>query len=337
MIAYSNFVWLTPSAQQTKSSSTNLLEILRDSTEQNGNGTATTLGATVPILKEPQRRIRRPLPSFENGGVVLFHHIAKTGGHTIRRTFDRRHDGILMKRGRTRVGMIKDVIPDIKEMLGGDDTSLIRSKNKVVFVELHGWDIPGLMTRSGKIDSWRKLAAANNRSFFSFSLLREPVSAQVSHFNFFNVPPCAGKWCLEQYPNATESDFLGALHHNNQCRSFVRFPQYGPPPNRTECNDAYKWILQKMDWIGTMEEMNTVTLPLLSHMLLGNATKIGNITMHNVQQEKPNRIRASDLSDAALQVVKNATALDRELYERLPRDYVLEQPGFWISRPAVLK
>ena len=56
--------------------------------------------------------------------------------------------------------------------------------------------------------------------------------------------------------------------------------------------------------------------------------------MHNVQQEKPNRIRVSDLSDAALQVVKNATALDQELYERLPRDYVLEQPGFWISRSA---
>jgi hypothetical protein len=339
MIVYFNVVWLTPLSTPpptsilTLSSRGDLLEeALRDSTRQNKNATVRTQSTTATSEK-PQRRILRPLPSFENGGVVLFHHIAKTGGITIRKTFDRRH-GILMKRGRTRIGMIKDVIPDIKEMLGSNNTKFIRSPKKILFVELHGYDIPGLMTWSSKINSWRKLAAANNRSFFMFSLLREPISAQVSYFNFFNVPPCNGTWCLEQYHNATESDFLGALHPNNQCRSFVRFPQYGPPPNQTECNAAYDWILQNMDWIGTMEEMNTVTLPLLSHMLLGSATKIGEIKMHNVQQEKPNRIRVSDLSDAALQVVKNATALDQELYERLPRDYVLEQPGFWISRPA---
>ena len=93
-----------------------------------------------------------------------------------------------------------------------------------------------------------------------------------------------------------------------------------------------------MDWIGTMEELSTVTMRLLSHMLLGNETKIadrqsGEIQVHNVQQ-KPNRLRLGDLFEDAIRRVKAATALDQELYDRLSRDFHLEQPEFVVSRPG---
>jgi hypothetical protein len=240
-----------------------------------------------------------------------------------------------MKRSLDIIGLRGEVIPLITEILRGGARKFL-SEHKVLFLELHG-DVPGLMELNSEIQAWRQLAAAHNRSFFTFSLLREPASFHMSSFNFFNVPPCPHSWCLKQYPNATESDFLEALQPNNQCLYFVRFRRQGDsPPTLEECQAAYDWIIENMDWVGTTEAMNSVTIPLLSRMLLGHESRImdqdtGEITAHNVQT-KPNRFHQSDLSDGAIQFVENASAGDRLLYDRLSRDYILE-PGFIVSRP----
>lgn len=340
VIAFSNFVWLVflrengkkypslLSSHQMKSIPFSSAEKLY-STKRNG----TTASANHVTGVSTSRRIRQELPSFENGGVVLFHHLAKTGGITIRKNFGRMKDGILVRRSSDIIGLRGNAIPLVTEILGGGTSKF---KHKVLFLELHG-DVPGLMELDSEIQQWRQRSAAHNMSFFTFSLLREPISFHLSCFNFFNIPPCADSWCLKQYPNATESDFLEALQPNNQCLHFVRFRRHGdPPPTLEECHSAYDWILKNMDWVGTTEELNSVTIPLLSHMLLGHESKIintttGEITAHNVQT-KPDRFQQSDLSEGAIQFVQNASAGDRLLYEQLSRDYVLE-PGFIVSRP----
>jgi hypothetical protein len=343
-IAFSNFVWLVipSSSAAKKSTSTTAPSSPVDDpvlTLQSIRRNETTAPEQLTgALSAARKRIRQTLPSFENGGVVLFHHIAKTGGITIRKNFDRKRDGILMKRSLDITGLKRDVIPLVTEILRGRATKFLTKRRRVLFLELHG-DVPGLMELNAEIQQWRQLSAAHNTSFFTFSLLREPVSFHVSCFNCFHMPPCPHSWCLRQYPNATEHDFLEALQPNNQCLYFVRFRRYGDsPPTLDECQSAYDWILQNMDWIGTTEDMNNLTIPLLSHMLLGDASKIADTTSgemimsHNVQT-KPDRFRRRDLSEAAMQFVKNASAGDRLLYERLSRDYVLEVPGFIVSRP----
>jgi hypothetical protein len=121
------------------------------------------------ITTKPRASIMtRPLPNFESGGVVVFNHIAKTGGTTIRENFSK-----LPNVEWQFVGGLDDLLTYSKEV-DHRLTSKIKD-NKILFLELHG-PVPGMFTLHDFLDRWQRIAEKEGTSFFAFTMVRDPVA-----------------------------------------------------------------------------------------------------------------------------------------------------------------
>jgi len=145
------------------------------------------------------RPAKRPLPSskrelprlYETGGLVVFLHIAKTGGSTIRDNFDKssRFPNVKVARVLHEAKMEDDAIVHF--------VSSENTRNETLLLEFHGGRGQPLtmFQLHPYIHQWRSMAKANDKSLFVFTMLREPSSFYVSYFNFFKGPGCTWSWC----------------------------------------------------------------------------------------------------------------------------------------------
>lgn len=292
----------------------------------------------------------RLLPSFQGqkvGGFLLFYHVAKTGGTTIRTLFERmaneRPDDFMSR----RITLYNFSI-DKKPMQKGDSCppinhkakhriknllstieSMMESKepDRTMLMEIHGGEY-GLKAMTEHINEWRKLSKMKNRPFFVFTLVRDPVEFSLSYFNYFHYN-CSMSFCNDIYENATEENLLKATnsHPNLQC-FFLLHDMHASfynrcRPTETECNNVYEDMKQSLDWIGTTENISHDTMPLLTHMLEGAVKRPHNENEHKANTSIKGILKKLD--ERTVNSLKSSNELDLKIYHRVKEDFQLNK------------
>jgi hypothetical protein len=276
-----------------------------------------TRGAAQADKKSTLNRPSKKLPSFENGGVIFFLHVPKTGGTTIRLNVQK------LDRVDYHFGKNYSTYWDTAPLV--EDAILHGTHNRsILFLEIHAKDSPSLLRLRKRLKRWRDTAAHNKVSVFFFTVLRDSLPYALSHFNFFHVQK--RNPTFEQC-NATEENFLRLSLSNPQCQ----FLANGEPSMRAQkikdvvvqpekCEQVYETFLDSLDWVGTTERLNNETLPLMSQLL----QLPSNFTFFNhriTKKEANTTFEMQNLSSTALNSVLLSTTIDTMLYERALRDF----------------
>lgn len=281
---------------------------------------------TLSLRQNPPTKKMLPMLK-ETGGLVVFLHVAKCGGSTIRYDFADKAKFPKVKVKRVMGDkQLRRTSTEIDSFLSATSNTA----NRTLLLEIHGghgqpmtiFEIHPLL------QTWRSRAAANGKSVFVFTLLREPTAFYVSYFNFFKHSDCKFSWCDPPLvSNLTEDNLLASLQPNHQCQFLAR--PYDPavnaqfPVTQAECEAVYRLLQADADWIGTTESMQDVTLPLLSQILSGNAETGRSLEAHNKQQNTA-QLSLESLSAQARQRTRDVSEWDRYLYESAARDYRLD-------------
>jgi hypothetical protein len=284
----------------------------------------------------------KQIPDFTyHGGftnVMLFFHIAKTGGTTIRNNFQSNHlfPHVAFK---TIYNYTEwdYITPIATGLLNGTYTHINgpnNTKQNTLFIEIHGLHAPGLPTLEPFLQYWRNLTTQHTSSqFFAFTIVREPLSFAVSNFNFFFAEPCSFEKCWSKLYEPTESNMLLTIRPNYQCLLMTYdHPNIFVRQNETEvkhfstCEGAYNRWRQLLDWMGTTEAMSVETLPLLTQILLSNVSMALSLSNQNEYNVKPTvkPLRVSDLSEPAMEYIRKTSIYDQEIYHRIQIDYPLQ-------------
>ena len=234
------------------------------------------------------------LPKFwnETGGVMVFYHVAKTGGSTVRRILQS-----AAQENPDRFVYMRYFKKMWDETIQGDNsstscihpkTNLNRldrhvqsfltdaSKKKALLMEIHGGP-PGLQFFSEYFRHWRSLAQVHQRPFFTFTLVREPIAHATSYFKMFHVE-CRKPWCERRQYNSSLPDFLQSILPNRQCFMLRHISSIaGMDPSlyqdcsvsTSDCDEVWNTVNDCMDWIGTTDTLSNDTIPMLRNMLNG--------------------------------------------------------------------
>ena len=304
-------------------------------------------------------RDRGDLPSFENGGVVFFYHIYKTGGSTVGKML---HE-IASTRHRIHFTMIRKNI-DWQACLWA--LRMAEHGKKTVIIEFHiehpAPQFPSLVEIAPTVDRWRTEAHKRRLGFFSFTLVREPVAHAISFFNFFSVGSQKeiGDWNPFKRMSATPENFMRTFVGNRQCQMLGTDPESTgsvpadvlrqPIPSNdsdrrispgerdddlnylSACHSGkVKQVLYRtLDWVGTTEDLSNVTLPLLTKLLLDDASVGQKIKPFKVFSKNVNKIKGvkrKDLPREALDRILEETELDRDIYEEVLKNNTLRGLG----------
>ena len=276
----------------------------------------------------------RPLPSFAKGGVVIFNHVAKTGGTTIRETFSKQSNIEWQF-----VGGLDDLLTysiEVDLRLSGK----IRD-DKILFLELHG-PVPGIFELHDFFDRWHAMAEEHHSSFFTFTVVRDPVAYAVSFFNFILAEPCLFNGCPYKLYAPTEENLIETAQANYQCMYLARDVTWFDftenqtiPPLATEyeCNAVYNVMRMDMDWIGVTEKLTSETMPLLKHMLLTDQhtavtessssppPPFASAVFNDVQTSKSVVLKADSLHLDTVEYIRAISEYDQSIYDKTARDF----------------
>lgn len=243
------------------------------------------------------------LPDFEHngGGLVVFYHVAKTGGSTIRSLFKKvsqekpsqfsyrrisnpfrneAEDSKNIDSSDVEMCLPPGIYPHWPAKVHGQFQRLLsnnlnkESEEKTTLLEIHGGS-PGLREILPLIKEWREISKANNKPFFAFTTVREPVSYAKSYFKQFHLN-CTYDWCeQDQFTIATEENLLMSTQPNRQCFLLNHASSVAGMKKRfyekckvteDDCKDIFKAMEDNLDWIGTTENLSKDTIPLLLRM-----------------------------------------------------------------------
>ena len=268
---------------------------------------------------------RRLLPTMENGGIVFFLHVPKAGGTTVRLNLQKA-EHVDYHFGRNKTSYLETVPLVEKALVHGTESG------RVLVLEVHALDSPSLLQLKDRLSTWRVMAKQNGINVFFFTILREPLSYSLSHFNFFHVQRRNDSF---EQCNATEADFLRLSLDNPQCQFLASGERSMRLQKRLQrsvsvhtCLDlVYETLIDTMDWVGTTEKLSNQTLPLLARVLrLKPSFRFRN---HRVTSKIQNQtlLDAGNLSSSSINAIHRMSYLDRELYHRIQEDFAMKM---WI-------
>lgn len=271
------------------------------------------------------------LPLFnETGGLVVFLHMAKTGGTTVRNEF-MELPNVDVKRVIDE-NQLRQIGKKLDWYLSSENSKARLGMERVMLLEVHGGhgELITIFQMHSFLQTWRARAIANNKKVFVFTLLREPKSFYVSYFNAFKNPGCRWSWCDPPLLNLTEDNLLESMVPNHQCQFLARMhnklENQAVPVSRSECESAYSLLRADADWIGTTEMMHGTTLPLLSYMFSGTVAEGINLAIHNKHRGK--QLVTKSLSADAHRRIRNASTLDQYLYDSAIQDFSI---NMWVN------
>ena len=267
-------------------------------------------------------------PSMDSGGLVFFLHIPKSGGTTIRRNLEEIEgiNYVFAKNYSTYYDSAKLV----------EDTIVNGSPNKsILFYEIHASTSPSFFKLRLRLKRWRETALHYGVPVFFFTVVREPISYQFSHFNFFHLQKRNPTF---ERCNATEDDFLRKSVFNPQCQFLFK----GEPSMRgqrriakdsdqrklmvqsEDCEGVTEHLFELMDWVGTTEQLSTETIPLLSKLLNKQSIHWEN---YRVSKNEQNYILfgRENVSSLAVEAISDMSQLDTKLYEEVERRYLYRE------------
>ena len=281
---------------------------------------------TEAFASEPRPSLldARPVPLMaETGGIVLFYHVAKAGGTTIRNVL-KSFGNVNLK---ARVNIVQ-ALPDIKMWAKG------YSRGKVLAIEIHDGVNPNMEEIAAMLDPIREEAESNGVPFFSFTTLREPLSYAISFYNYENM----GASSRYDKGNYTEESFRQLTLPSPQCMFFARgelattnlYPELGYNLTEEECTSTYEVMTRHIDWVGHMETMSSDILPLLTYMLSGDPSQSSVPSKPANVNKRKNQIDQSALTQATKDYVYSINKGDMLLRERSSQDYRM---SMWTNMP----
>lgn len=247
----------------------------------------------------------------------------------------------------------------------------LAEQKKLILLELHveypTSDFPTLVELVPILDRWRREAGKRGVGFFAFTLLREPVAHALSFFNFFHVgsktdqpvptPEDHDYWNPFRPLQSTQANFLHSYYaKNRQCQMLTSDPQStkGAPldivwdqtqrskADITQLNSpcrvdkVYDAYFNSLDWVGTTENLQNETLPLLTK-IVSDDPSIGRYRVpFKVFNNNPTGsvgMKKSDLSKKSLATILERTELDRTLYADVTRNFRLKDLGWDYKSP----
>jgi hypothetical protein len=277
--------------------------------------------------------VHRKLPMFnETGGIIIFIHIAKTGGSSIREGF-RKIPNISVKRimNEAQLKGKRDKI-DWYVSAHNNQSTLDSRREKVLLLEIHGYhgEPMSIFQIHKYIQYWRVQAAANKKQVFVFTLFREPAAFHLSYFTFFRHPNCHELWCDRPVLPQTETHLIQSMIPNHQCqflaRTFAKIATNNTtmttPVTESECESVQTLLLLDVDWIGTTDSLSKTTLPLLTYIVAGNASIANDFVIVNRQNVKK-KLQLHDISNRTIHTIRQKSNIDEQLYHWARRQYVL--------------
>lgn len=264
------------------------------------------------------------LPSMDSGGLVVFFHVPKTGGSTIRRNLES-VEGINYVFNKN-YSQYTDSAYMVEDMISEG----VRN-NSVLFYEIHASTSPSFFGMRRRLERWRETAFRNGVPVFYFSVLREPISYSFSHFNFFHLQKRNPSF---ERCSATEHDFLRKSVHNPQCQFLYKGEQSKwiqqthdrareVMVDSQDCNAIEEKLFELMDWVGTTEGLTRETVPMLQKILDMPETVWPS---YRVSKELRGYtpFGKEDVSLNALEKISEMSSLDTKLYQNVKNHYQYE-------------
>lgn len=321
-----------PLLSSTNDSNSNNSTLL-SSTDDRNSRKSTNETIAIPQSEEVTHHGQgQTLPSFAhgNGGVILFYHVAKTGGTTVRSIFQKKAQhgftymryscasGLKKKGSNSTLNTNECFARDWCKMQFAKLTETIQlalsktpKHQPTLLLEIHG-GLPGLDVIVRYIQKWRDQSAESGKPFFAFTLVREPIAFSVSYFKAFHVN-CNWVWCEKFAKTSSYSPqaLMDSLISNRQC-FFLHYLSavQGMKPHfykcartRDQCIELYGRLANTLDWIGTTENLSYDTIPILQHLLYGPRVVNKNSTRSDGVDQQPHKHRLRPVPNVTSQNV----------------------------------
>jgi len=316
-----------------------------------------------------------PAAAAPNGTLVIFFHLQKSGGTSIRKNLDH----IPSVKYFFCLGFKIYNRAEIKlyEALRGEN-SLLNGPNKTFMIEIHAGDSPSFVTLKEKLQSWRELSLKSGVRFFAFTILRDPFSHSISHFNDHclkrkkfchlskNVSLVDSFLLSKEVVNNYQTDFYTRKKNQNDPNPYFKmynhairseknsYSSSSPTSSRTATSSShgsinndidnarkvYTAMVEYLDWVGTTECIANDTFSILRNIIPTYNEET--FSSHNVGTEVSSSIRQQGLSkDMFTQVqidhLHQIMEPDYELYHNATHHFGSNCPSIVFANITTIK